>query len=155
MHKYATHVRRIPHACEQEKQHADPLGALAPVIQQQLRDAGTEVEDGAEVAEDLAVQVEMEFFAAVAAAGCVLAVELVCEVDAFESLIVVEGWRMRRGAGRDIPAQRSGGADDYEGGGVKDGGFEGGVPGFGIVGGSGVGAVGFCHVWGGEGGGGG
>ena len=58
--KDAKHIRQIPNAREEEEEQADAVGGFAAVVEQELGDAGAEVEDGAEVAEDLAPEVEVE-----------------------------------------------------------------------------------------------
>lgn len=57
------HVRQVPDAREQEEEHGDALGRFAPVVEQDLRHARPEIENCAQVAEDLAPEGEGELLA--------------------------------------------------------------------------------------------
>lgn len=46
-------IRQIAHTCEQKEEHTDALGALAAVVEEQLRHPRAKVERSAKIAEDL------------------------------------------------------------------------------------------------------
>lgn len=60
--QYAHDVREIAHAREKEKQHADTFGAFPAVVEKELGNTRAQVENGAEVAEYLAPEVQVERF---------------------------------------------------------------------------------------------
>lgn len=115
------YVREIADASEEEKEHGDPLGGFAAVVEEELGDAGGEVEDGAEVAEGLAEGGE---------AGALGGGPF--------------GWRGARGTcGGDPPSQDAGDADKEDAEEIEEEGLErgyglgvldrGGIVGFGGV----------------------
>jgi hypothetical protein len=54
------HVREVPDTSKEEEEHGNAVGGFAAVVEQELRNAGPEVQRGADVAEDLAPEVEGE-----------------------------------------------------------------------------------------------
>lgn len=92
-------IRQVPDAGKQEKQQRHALGALATPVQQDLRHARAKVEEGAQVAEDLAPDVEAEGVAALA----------------FQLRLAVAV-----AATADPPAEDAGGADEDDGEGVEE-----------------------------------
>lgn len=101
-------VGEVADAGEEEEEHGDALCAFAAVVEQQLGDAAAEVERGAEVAEDLAPEVEVCFW--IGAVGG-------CRGGFVVGVVRVLGVR---GAGGQPPAEDAGGADEEEGAGVVE-----------------------------------
>ena len=56
----AEHVRKVSDAGEEEEESIQAFGAFAPVVEQELWDAGAEVKDCADVAENLAPEAEFQ-----------------------------------------------------------------------------------------------
>lgn len=106
------HIRQIPYAGKQEKQHRDPLGALAAIVKQQLRDPRPEIEHRANIAKDLAPDVKLQ----VRVLGMVLGQE---RGIAAEDVV-------GPAAHGEPPAQHTGCADEDDGAEVEDDGLESG-----------------------------
>lgn len=100
----AQHVGEVADTGEEEEEHGDALGALAAVVEEQLGHARSEVQDSADVAEDLAEDVEVKVVWDGAVGGRVRC--------AFAAVIA------------EPPAQDAGGADDEYGGCIEEGGAE-------------------------------
>lgn len=96
-------IRQVPNARKQEKQQRHALGALATPVQQDLWHARAQVEEGAQVAEDLAPDVEAEGVVALA----------------FQLRLAVALVR-RVAAAADPPAEDAGGADEDDGEDVEE-----------------------------------
>ena len=75
--KDAQHERQVSEAGEEEEQGVQAFGRLAAAVEQDLRDAGAEVEDGADVAEDLAPGVEVQGRGLVVGVGVLVVVVVV------------------------------------------------------------------------------
>jgi len=60
--QYAPDVETIPEEGQREEEQTQPIRALPSVIQQKLRHARPQVQRGADIAEDLAGDVEVQRF---------------------------------------------------------------------------------------------
>lgn len=65
---------QVSEAGEEEEEGVEAFGRLAAAVEQDLRDAGAEVEDGADVAEDLAPEGEVQGRGLVVGVGVLVAV---------------------------------------------------------------------------------
>lgn len=57
--KDAQYISQVPDACKEEEEHADALCTLTSIVQEELRDARAEIENSAEIPEDLTPKVEV------------------------------------------------------------------------------------------------
>lgn len=60
VHQDTEHVGEVSQASEEEEEHADAFCRLAAVVEQELRNTGSEIQDCADVAGDLAPEIEMQ-----------------------------------------------------------------------------------------------
>lgn len=100
-------IRQVANARENEEKHGDALGALAAVVQQQLRHTRSQVERGADVPEDLAEHVELQYSLVLVLVFGLLGVAL-----------------LARTVGAQVPASNAGGTNDENRGEVEQNGFD-------------------------------